>query len=212
MHKLTRKTEPECLKNYSSPQQTWKSVGAACKHQIHDCLEEMQGKLCAYCEADISNPHNRHIEHFLTRARYPEQTFDWQNLFWSCENPNSCGRFKDPNLGSLAHATDIIKPDIEDPAYFFIFQANGEIVIRSDLSPQARQRACETLRIFNLNGDNTGLKTRRKAAADKYKNIMAGLMSFASSDCTQEVKAHIKKLLEKASKEEFYSTIRQILT
>ena len=93
MHQLNRPPAPACLSRYRHGRDTWGAVGPAEKTEIWASLNEMQMSRCAYCEGAF--PDNPHIVHFRQRSRYVEGTFDWQNLFGSCNKQDSCGKHKD---------------------------------------------------------------------------------------------------------------------
>ncbi len=163
MHKLNRGNAPICLKNYQHGKHKWGSD----KHgnpiptieeraEIWTALETMQGTRCAYCETIISEE-NRHIEHFQQRNRYPQGTFEWKNLFGSCNQKGCCGDYKD-KCGEYDPA-DLIKPDVDNPEDFFLFTSDGSIQIRTELNTTDRKRAEETIRVFNLN-QNRLINTR----------------------------------------------------
>jgi len=116
---------------------------------IWEKLNVMQGQRCAYCEGTIDEA-NRHIEHFRQRGRYPQGTFDWHNLFGSCNRHGSCGDHKD-KCGAYAHQV-LIKPDVEDPETFLVFTAAGAIRPRAKLDADEHNRASETIRILGLDG------------------------------------------------------------
>ncbi|WP_347912711.1 retron system putative HNH endonuclease [Pseudomonas grandcourensis] len=91
--------------------------------------------------------------HFRHRGRYPQGTFDWVNLFSSCNRAESCGKHKDKCGYTPAY---LIKPDVDEPDDYFVFVSDGTIVPRADLS-LAQQRATEILPIFNIDAQNCGL-------------------------------------------------------
>lgn len=161
MHLLQRDiNEPACLKHYHHGRDHWNQNTPipSEKIQIWEKLDQMQDRRCAYCEADIHNS-DRHIEHFQQRSRYPQGTFDWTNLFGSCNREDSCGKHKD-QCGSY-NPDDLIKPDVDDPEHYLLFISDGTICIRNGLTDAEQQRARETLRIFNLNHDRGPLRYRR---------------------------------------------------
>ncbi|WP_176517537.1 retron Ec78 anti-phage system effector HNH endonuclease PtuB [Pseudomonas faucium] len=156
MRRLNREVEPpEGLRRYRHGRDQWSSITLEHRQGIWDKLDAMQGKRCAYCEADI-NHERRHIEHFRQRDRYPQGTFDWHNLFGSCNRTGTCGKLKD-NCG-LYHHEDLIKPDIEDPEAFLVFTPNGSVQPRANLSARDRNRAEQTIRILGLNGALTQIR------------------------------------------------------
>lgn len=125
----------------------------------------MQGQRCAYCEAQIENG-RRHIEHFRQRGRFPQGTFDWLNLFGSCNRSDCCGKHKDQC--GLYDPADLIKPDIEDPDHFYVFVSDGTIAVRQGLSDHDAHRARETLRILNLDAQYGPLRRMREQAVAGY--------------------------------------------
>lgn len=151
MHRLHREAiPPACLAKYSHGLHRWDRHCPTPpeKAEIWIKLNAMQIGRCAYCEADLSKA--SHIEHFRQRSRYPQGTFAWDNLFGSCNRPDSCGDHKD-RCGVYNHA-DLIKPDIEDPEHFLVFAASGSVHARDNLNDAMRHKAEETIRILNLNG------------------------------------------------------------
>lgn len=152
MHKLHRDAiPPTCLARYQHGRDQW-SMGSPLpeeRQEIWAKLDLMQGQRCAYCEASISD-FSRHIEHFRQRSRYPQGSFDWTNLFGSCNRAGSCGDHKD-KCGNYPPG-DLIKPDEEDPEQFLVFSDDGSIHPRAGLSDRDRQRAEASIRIFHLDG------------------------------------------------------------
>lgn len=180
MHFLNRNTAPGCLGNYRHGVNAWDKNCPTSQERadIWAALEAMQGRRCAYCECSL-DAHGQHIEHFRQRGRYPQGTFDWQNLFGSCEREDSCGKHKD-TCGAYNHA-DLIKPDTEDPEHFFLFAADGTIALRPHLTPQEQHRARETLRIFNLDVMHGPLRAMRKIAAIPYQQTAEVICDLAET-------------------------------
>lgn len=168
MHRLYRGTPPGCLANFQHGSDNWNALGFTEKEEIRDALNSMQGKRCAYCECQLSSD-NQHIEHFWQRSYYPQGTFAWDNLFWSCCQNDSCGKHKDLLPITYDHR-DLIKADVDNPEHFFHFMSDGTISIRSGLSAAERERAEETLRIFNLDPHHGRLRAMRRTAAAGYKD------------------------------------------
>lgn len=177
MHKLKRGAAPICLGHFQHGRNNWADVTADHKHYIWVMLIEMQGDRCAYCETAISQG-ERHIEHFRQKGRDPTQTFVWQNLFGSCCNPNSCSEYKDKQ--GVYPPSVLIKPDEDDPEYFLRFHSDGTISVRDDLSNTERNRANETLRLFNLTDGS--LRWQRQAAAAGYRQTAEEIAELAAVD------------------------------
>lgn len=177
MHKLIRPIPPVCLSRYQHGRDNWRSMSPEHKGEIWLKLDEMQQKRCAYCEALIKTDKensNSHIEHFRQRDRYHQGTFLWGNLFGSCNRMNSCGKYKD-DLPAYNHQ-DLIKMDTEDPEHFLDFLPDGNVAPIKGLTPAEKNRAVETIRIFNLNGS---LRQIRETAVKGYMQTAEEFAAYA---------------------------------
>ena len=166
---LDRQAEaPTSLRRYRHSQDTWTPTSPTIEERqaIWQALDQMQGARCAYCEATISEG-NRHIEHFRQRRSFPQGTFDWNNLFGSCNRDDTCGRAMDR---CAAYPPEVlIKPDIDDPDVFLVFTPGGTVKPRAGLSASDHHRASETIRILGLDG---ALNQIRRAEVYGYLQTM----------------------------------------
>lgn len=169
MHKLNRPQAPSCLSKFKHGRDNWEDVSTDDKIEIWTKLTKMQGERCAYCESKLGTKHSRkHIEHFQQKGAYIQCTFQWSNLFGSCNYNDSCGKNKDNySSKSYVHA-DLIKPDVDDPEYFFNFVPDGTIAIRSNLTETEKLRAQTTLNVFNLDAQHGRLRQMRQLAIKGY--------------------------------------------
>jgi len=197
---------PPCLASYYHGVHVWKDVRPQDKCQIRKHLEQMQGRRCAYCEGPIDTL-GQHIEHFRRKRHFPQLTFGWANLYWSCNQKDSCGRYKDHGAGAYA-INDLIEPSAEDPDKFFRFRSDGTISIRSGLLPLDEHRARETLRVFNLNSDWGRLRHMRKRFVSGYVSLVAGCIGFS----TTELQDFFEEELSQAATLPFFTAIRHVLT
>lgn len=177
MHHLQRGAAPGCLAGFRAGAQNWSDVTTPQKREIWQALEAMQGQRCAYCEAS-AGAGGRHIEHFVQKGRMPQLTFTWNNLFGSCNCESSCGRHKDSAAQPYADV-DLIKPDLEDPEQYFVFEPEGGVRARHGLSAMDARRAHETIRIFNLNGV---LKAIRRREVMGYLQVAEEIAEFWAAD------------------------------
>nr|WP_316643257.1 retron Ec78 anti-phage system effector HNH endonuclease PtuB [uncultured Roseateles sp.] len=177
MRQLTRGPAPLCLTGFRHGAQNWSDVTPEQKAEIWQSLGAMQGKRCAYCEADISES-DRHIEHFVQKGRVPAQTFSWHNLFGSCNREDSCGKHKDAKGRPYADH-ELIKPDIEDPELLLVFEPHGAVRPRKGLGAAAARRATETMRVFNLDGV---LKAIRRSELMGYLQTAEEIAEFFEVD------------------------------
>lgn len=61
------------------------------RYKQADILEQlttMYATLCCYCESRIGVAEFGHIEHRKPKRKYPESTFDWENLHLACPKCN----------------------------------------------------------------------------------------------------------------------------
>jgi uncharacterized protein (TIGR02646 family) len=226
MRKIDRNavTAPSCLANYNLPGQTWDDLTSPDKRIIRETLLQMQshsGKTpcCAYCESPLYNDSDGHIEHFRRKnaSHFPQFTFAWDNLFFSCNGSNSqhCGHYKDHGAGVYRPA-DLIKPDIDDPDVFFFISSNGEIRVRNTPTPSTREKqhkehkAKETIRVFNLN--LAILRGKREKALKQYKakagETLAELMSWPDESRIR----YIQEELDKTKGDPYSTIIRHFLS
>lgn len=210
MKKLDRNSvpEPSCLKKYKYGQDDWSvlSRNKTENQEIWDSLLPLQSENCAYCESGLS--HHRHIEHFFQRNTngYEHLTFVWDNIFGSCCNPNSCGKYKDDKFkGDL---TKIIKPDLDDPNDYFIFLRNGNIQIKEGLNESEKIKAELTLSAFNLNGDSK-LVNSRSAAIKPYIKEADEIYSLIESDesALEIIKVLIDEKIQEISSQPFSTAL-----
>ncbi|MDR6710240.1 uncharacterized protein (TIGR02646 family) [Novosphingobium sp. 1748] len=212
MRKLDRTicAAPPCLSKYHHGAQSWGDVTPAHKEEIRTHLKAMQGPRCAYCEGDIEIL-GQHIEHFRPKGdtAYRHLTFDWGNLFWSCDQADSCGHFKDNGAGPY-NVNHLVNPCADDPDAFFIFQADGTISIRHGLSEADRYRATETLRVFSLDAEWGRLRVMRKIAVSGYVNDAD--TAFNEGWPPDDIRAYFAEELQVAQSLPFYTAIRHVLT
>ena len=119
-----------------------------------------------------------HIDHFIKRELDPSKMFDWDNLIVDIQRKgngkikvpgydddfNFGASFKDNKIKTQNIKTEedrikklqinsrLINPVTENPHHFFMYLENGEIAVNDRLqSEDEKQRAKETIEVFNLN-------------------------------------------------------------
>lgn len=206
MKHIQRLVAPACLGQLQSGRDDWKTVD---KDALWLVLDPMQNCFCAYCECHLKD---KHIEHFRTRNRFPSLTFDWNNLFGSCGNPQlagqslRCGIYKDRSGHPQYDPNDLIKPDTDDPSHFLIFLTSGVVRARNDLSPSDKRKAEETIRVFNLNG-NSELMNRRKNAIKPLLDEIKTFYDLKSSFTEEEWDEYLQSQLEQLCDQEFSTAL-----
>lgn len=206
MRKLDRTAvpPPPCLASYRPGRDNWNDVDAMDKKQIRDRLKQMQGQRCAYCEGPLEQL-GQHIEHFRRKHLFPQLTFAWKNLYWSCNQNDSCGHYKDHGAGEY-DLDELLEPCVDDPDTFFRFRSDGTIHVRHDLSPRDQQRARETLRVFNLHPEFGRLRNMRKTAATRY----IGFVNELSALPPEERQEYVTLEVQSSAGEAFSTVIRHL--
>lgn len=209
MRKLDRTVcpAPPCLGGYHHGTHSWSDVLLDHKEEVRAHLETMQGRRCAYCEGDIEVL-GQHIEHFRRKCAHPALTFDWNNLYWSCDQTDSCGHHKDNGAGPY-NVAYLIEPCHDDPDNFFVFRSDGTISIRPGLSADDESRAKETLRVFSLDADRGRLRKMRMAAVSGY--VTHADEAFKAGLLPDDIRAYFAEELEYARDLPFYTAIRHVL-
>ncbi len=215
MHRLDRDpVAPAGLANYRHAQDQWtvNSPNHQERQAIWAKLGPMQGWRCAYCEADIARPSDEkpipgHIEHFRQRSRHPQGTFDWRNLFGSCNRTGTCGDHKDKC--GIYNPSVLIKPDLEDPENFLVFLPDGTVRPRAKLSDADLNRAKETIRILKLDG---ALNQIRRAAVSGYMQTAEELAEMAAVFPEDEWLPELERELAQTAHLPFATAIKHVLT
>jgi len=209
MHKLNRPIPPDCLNQYQHGRHNWSNVTPEHKSEIWLKLDEMQQHRCAYCEIVIKTARedcNSHIEHFRQCNRYPQGTFEWTNLFGSCNRQDSCGKYKDRLPVYNFHY--LIKMDDEDPETFLVFLPDGNVAPIEGLTDNNKKRAEETIRIFNLNGS---LRQIRETAIKGYIQTAEELVALAAEFDEEDWLPLLQDELEEIKDLPFTTAIKHIL-
>ncbi|MFV0931183.1 hypothetical protein D3C76_658010 [compost metagenome] len=213
MHKLVRSGGPHCLTRYQHGLHQWSLESPTPEEREHiwECLRLMQDTRCAYCEADISKSGRRHLEHFRQRDRFPQGTFDWNNLFGSCNREDACGKFKD-SCGAYDHAV-LLKPDNDNPDDYFIFISDGTITPREDLNQHNLHRALETLRVFNLDAEHGALREMRREAVRGFLDTATALQEmYEENPDSEELQQYLAEELLATAHLPFATAIRHTLS
>jgi len=215
MHQLDRKSvpPPACITPHN-PARMYTTLRGPQKGEIRTSLLTIQQNRCAYCERRTgTGEKDGHIEHFRRQVDFPSRTTDWNNLFWSCNDPNFCGIHKDTCnvVGSTGkcravNIDDVINPCADDPDHFLHFISDGSIQPRADLTTSEKIRYSETLRVFQL-ADAGLLVDSRRDAVKPYIDALKDLTAFTP----EIVQAYIKRKFPQIVGAPFETAIRHFL-
>lgn len=188
------------------------------KVKLREVMHGEQASLCVYCERRLSEGlANAHIEHWCPRSRAPQYALRWENLYLSCETPETCGRAK----GNRRLAWDDADPDLPWPTDLGYerlvgFGSDGRIYVRSDADVDEATRRALNLAIdghFDIAGsgkeailklNHEALADERRAALDSEREIMK--RDFENGTATKEEREErANRLLAKDPRPEFVS-------
>jgi uncharacterized protein (TIGR02646 family) len=199
---------PECLEEIEDGW-TYRDLRGAEKEQIRTALIEVQGQRCAYCERRTgADAKDGHVEHFRKQADHNDMTLTWDNLFWSCNDENSCGKFKDScsrvsGPRAKFDPTKLIDPSVDDPDDFLLFVTDGTVRPKDGLTDEQCNRAQESLRVFNL-ADYAFLRKAREDAVRPFVRTIAYLQEHAPG----AVAAYVASEQEKIDSQPFSAAIK----
>jgi uncharacterized protein (TIGR02646 family) len=220
MHKLDRSSVPvpECLEVARQEGRSYKQLRPHESREIRTRLLELQQDRCAYCErrTDDRPQHGGHIEHFRQQsaghcAGDPTLDLCWENLFWSCVDPFTCGKFKDAcyrgaGVRRRYDPATLLDPARDDPEDYLVFVHDGTVRVRDDLDEAGRARAEETIRVFQLN-DSAYLRKSRQDAVRPYLVIFQAVTTFDLA----ALAAFVRSELQQSSAAPFATTIKHFL-
>lgn len=193
MRKIERPQAPAELSRLRRNNKSWRNLTAEEKAPLRQALNEMSLRhdeiFCNYCETRILPPQG-HIEHLFARKRWSDLTYEWDNLFLSCDSRDHCGHFKDAPKHDPYAFDDLIHPDKEDPEHFLRFYSTGEVKPREGLTDRERERAEITIRALNLNS-NELVSVRYTVAQQALSPWLADLDALADWD-----REELEKLME----------------
>lgn len=151
MLKVNKEQEPEFLLEYKrkySPK-AWTDYN---KDNIRSKLKENilvleQEEYCPYCEKRIYDDEG-HIDHIKPRDLYPKEFQNYNNLIISCDEKNSCGKYKGNKYNN-----NFIDPVTDNPNDYFSYNlASGEVIPKNnDENSNEYIRARYTIDVLNLN-------------------------------------------------------------
>ena len=136
-----------------------------------DALPDLVSRLgmyCSYCERYVAT--QIAVEHIQPKGLPAYQPLQgrWENFLLACVNCNSTKKDKPVSL------SDVLLPDRDSTVAAYLYSADGEIQVSSDLNAHAQQLAQSTLALVGL--DQRGLAIAdangRLIALDRVKQRM----------------------------------------
>jgi uncharacterized protein (TIGR02646 family) len=110
----------DALEQAATPEQARRAARKYRHPQIRDALRDAFHGKCAYCEAKTEVVTWGHIEHYRPQSRFPELTFDWENLLWACPRCNS--ECKGDQFPDSVEGGPIVDPCADEPSDHLRFE------------------------------------------------------------------------------------------
>lgn len=136
----------------ATPVQIRKAEGKYNHPEVKAALRAMFAEKCAYCEHAISVGYYGDIEHFRPKALFPDLTFSWTNLLFSCAICNNAAHKADYFPLAADGSPLLIDPTdpADDPADHLIFRYDPVTSYALVYGTDARGVVVE--QVFDLNG------------------------------------------------------------
>lgn len=135
---------------------------------LREHLRDMTAGHCAYCDAfELGAAPRETIDHFRPKSAYPTLAYTWSNLFPCCD---VCQTAK-----SERFVEALLKPDDADYSFerYFVYDVRtGELTPNPAAPTGDRDRASESIRIFDLNS------APRCSSRKRARNLVARYPSW----------------------------------
>lgn len=157
--------------------------------EIKEALVESSSGKCAFCECIPSEGGNVEVEHFKPKSKYPNFTFEWENLLPACRR---CNGSKDDHDTELE---PIVNPYLQNPSDFFLYES---LSIKPIIG-ENYEVAVRTIEVCGLNTIRLW-KPRSQILVslhDFEKSLEAALESFRLAD-TNRKKTNRKRAIGEA--------------
>jgi hypothetical protein len=152
------------------------------RHEIKSALKRETNGKCAYCESYIEHVDYGDTEHIKPKSKYPNLTYEWENLTYACRKCNTNKRDEyDENCPP-------INPYIEHPCGFlfaagaYIWHLPGskrgeltEILLKLNRPPllEARARKIDALRVLLDRYTSEANEIIKRALLDQIRTEVA---------------------------------------
>lgn len=173
------------------------------KPYVKKALREMFYDKCAYCESKVPHVAHSHIEHYHPKKKYPQYTFDWQNLLLACGKCN--GDYKGDHFPLEEDDENkplLLNPCKDDPEQHLKFEQARVVSLST--------RGDTTVLLLGLNRDE--LFDRRRALLLDIHILRLGMHKFKQTG-DQTMVQLIQKTLDRKmlAEAEYTAMTRQFM-
>lgn len=129
------------------------------KQAIRKACYKQQRGLCAYTELSLDDETlGCHLEHIAPRSRYPERTFNMDNIILASLDDRYAGKFKENELfgghhkkASYSDSWFIGPFDTRCELFFRYCDKTGYVLANDETSSDDQSRTSQTIEVLNLN-------------------------------------------------------------
>lgn len=188
MKQMVKGTVPDLLSKFVTHKKpkTWEAISPI-RQELRAHILGEQGNCCAYTEIRLNESGHCHIDHYRTRNLFPEKTFDYDNMFVSCNSEEYGAKFKDKQITSKSDYNDLINPIEDQPSDYIEFAFTGDILPVSNATKGENTIAC-----FNLN--EKSLLERRKTMALRVVQMRSFLSEEEMVEAIGEFESMVRQL------------------
>ena len=194
MHKVIRNSAPKKLEEYNEKflnefnnkydKKDWEKFPYSIKKEVVQSLNEMYNGLCAYCEGYVSDVSSPRIDHFKPKALFPELTFEYRNMNYSCEK---CNGFKKEKWDEL-----YFSPSEENP--------EKHIEFKGILAKSKDERGKAMIELVQLNhGDRDEIK--HSIFNSMYRSVSVteayiDMVDYSNESAVKMLKKKLEEVIE----------------
>lgn len=156
-------------------QSRWSSFNH--KSVLSRLLTDEQYGLCAYSEVDLTRSSlGSHIEHLQPKSRYPQRTFDYQNLLLSALADKDLATMDERSVFGGHHKLGqyddqwFISCITDNSGDYFSYLSDGKVVPKNSLKESDQVKAGYTIDLLNLNSPY--LVTERRRWIDELDTLI----------------------------------------
>lgn len=211
--KVSTQEALDALTSFAQNHGTWDAVCADQSAEtrtrylsIKTALGAEQFCVCCYCESRVTvESDDSHVEHLKPRSRFPQDTFDYQNLSCSCQGGRGtdahCGHHK----GGDYDAALFVSPHNPDIEQLFRYNSEGGVAARDGAHEAQGQWM---IQILNL--DCPRLNNMRRSHGRGLLETIDALINSGDEDVIDELA--LTYLIPDGAQNlhPFYSVSRQI--
>ena len=167
MKRIVKSAAPACLSNARQKGWNWGEFVNKDHEGYLQCRElasSDQKNMCGYTEMPLGGKGLQlHLDHYKKKSIYPALTFEWENLVFAVKDNRFGADFKDKVVDGKNAATvyaSILNPVLDEAQDCFYYDTGGRVYPIKSMTEGQRNKAQETIRVFNLN--ETELVSRRR--------------------------------------------------